>query len=138
MNPYSDDLRRRAVTAYERGEGSYAQIAERYEVCEATLRDWCRRHRQGSHAPLPHSGGPQPILSDEDRDHIVRTALDRNDATLTELGDDLFLQRGVRVGKTTIGNVLRERKITRKKRPGTRPSAKHRNGKPNEKPTNKK
>ena len=138
MNPYSDDLRRRAVMAYERGEGSYAQIAQRYEVCEATLRDWRRRHRQGSLVPLPHSGGPQPILSDKDRDHIVRTALDRNDATLTELGDDLFLQRGVRVSKSTICNILQERKITRKKRPGTRRSATRRNGKLSEKPTNKK
>ena len=138
MNSYSVDLRQRAVSAYERGEGSYAKIAERYEVCEDTLRDWCHRHRKGSLAPLPHNGGPQSILSDEDRDHIVKTALDRNDATLTELSDDLFAQRGVRVGKTTVGNVLQERDITRKKRPGTRPSVKRRNGKPNEKPTNKK
>jgi transposase len=138
MNPYSSDLRLRAVTAYERGEGSFIQIARRYEVCEDTLRDWCRRHRTGSLVPLPHSGGPQPILSDEDRDHIVRTALDRNDATLAELGDDLCLQRGVRVSKSTIGNVLQERGITRKKRPGAQPNAKRRNGTPSEKPTNKK
>jgi transposase len=138
MNPYSVDLRQRAVSAYERGEGSMPQIAERYEVCEATLRDWCRRHRADSLAPLPHSGGDRSILTDEDRDHIVKTALARNDATLTELGDDLAAQRGVRVTEKTIGVVLKERKITRKKRLATQPSAKRRNGKPSEKHTNKK
>jgi|HubBroStandDraft_1064217.scaffolds.fasta_scaffold242084_1 transposase len=138
MNPYSVDLRQRAVSAYERGEGSYVDIARRYEVCADTLRDWCSRYRKGSLAPLPHSGGDRSILTDEDRDHIVKTAMDRNDATLAELGDDLAAQRGVRVTEKTIGVVLQERKITRKKRPVTQPSAKPRNGKPSEKPTNKK
>ena len=139
MNPYSNDLRLRAVMAYDRREGSLAEIARRYEVCMDTLSDWCRRYRKtGSVAPLPHTGGSDAILNDEDRDHIVRSALDRNDATLADLSDDLFAQRGVRVGTTAIGNVLQKRKITRKKRHGMRPSVKRRNGKPNEKRTSEK
>lgn len=138
MNPYSVDLRQRAVSAYERGEGSIPQIAGRYEVCEATLRDWCRRHRGGSLAPLAHSGGDRSILTDEDREHIVKTALDQNDATLAELGDDLAAQRGVRVSDKTIGVVLKKHDVTRKKRRGTQPSARRRNGKPSEKHTKKK
>jgi transposase len=138
MNPYSVDLRQRAVTAYERGEGSYVEIARRYDVCADSLRDWCRRYRAGSLAPLPHSGGDRSILTDEDRDHIVKMALDRNDATLAELGDDLAAQRGVRVTEKTICVVLKERDVTRKKRRGTQPSARRRNGKPSEKSTKKK
>lgn len=126
--------------AYERGEGSLAEIAGRYEVSAETLGDWCRRHRKtGSVTPLTHTGGSgRAILNDEDRDHIVQSALDRNDATLEDLSNDLFAQRGVRVGTTAISNLLQKRKITRKKRRGTRPSAKRLSGKPNEKRTNEK
>jgi transposase len=139
MIPYSDDLRSRAIRAYERREGSMAQIAARYEISIDTFCDWWRRYSEtGSYLPLPHSGGSKPILSDEDRDHILQTALECNDATLEDLRDDLFAQRGVYVSTSTVSNVLQDGEITRKKRHGTRPSAKRWDGKPSATPTNKK
>ncbi len=116
MNPYSYDLRLRAVMAYERREGSLAEIARRYEVCENTLSDWCRRYRKtGSIVPLPHSGGSRAILSEEEREHIRRFALNHNDATLEAIRDNLAAQRHVLIGTSTISNVLQEDGITRKK-----------------------
>lgn len=140
MQSYSNDLRLRAVMAYERGEGSLADIARRYEINKDTLCDWCRRYRKsGSVAPLPHGGGATPILDKEDRKYVVQAVLDRNDATLAELIDELFAKRGVRVGTTTISNILLQDGLTRKKRRcGQQPSVKRRNGKPNGTPTSEK
>lgn len=136
MNPYSHDLRLRAVMAYERREGSLAELARRYEVNEDTLRGWCRRYRQtGSIAPLPHSGGSKATFKTEDRQYVLQRVAERNDATLAELSEELAVQRGVRVGTTTIGNLLREQDITRKKRPYEQPNAKPSDGKQNGKPT---
>lgn len=137
--PYSNDLRSRAISAYERGEGSMPEIAARYQISEKTFRDWWKRYRErGSYLPLPHSGGSNPILCDEDRDHILQTALEHNDATIEDLRDDLFAQREICVGASTVSNVLQDCEITRKKRHGMQPNAKRRNGKPSEKPTKKK
>ena len=55
---YSLDLRQRALGAVSRGEGTYQDIAARYEIGTATLPRWCRRqHERGNVAALPHGGG---------------------------------------------------------------------------------
>lgn len=139
MNPYSNDLRLRAVQAYERGEGSLLDLARRYEISKDTLRTWCRRYRKNATVtPLPHRGGSKSILNDEDRRHVIQSVAERNDATLEELSDDLFVQRGVRVGRTTISNIVLQHDLTLKKRRCVQPSAKCRNGKPSGKHTSKK
>jgi len=62
-NPYDLALRERAVTAYERGEGSYAQLAALFDVDHRTLERWVARWRDTqSVAPQPRGGGwPCPI-----------------------------------------------------------------------------
>ena len=44
-NPYSVALRKRSVMAYERGAGSYAQLAALFEVDHRTLERWVARWR---------------------------------------------------------------------------------------------
>ena len=44
-NPYDVALRKRAVMAYERGAGSYAQLAALFEVDHRTLERWVARWR---------------------------------------------------------------------------------------------
>jgi len=82
-NPYDVALRERAVTAYERGEGSYAQVAALFDVDHRTLERWVARWRDTrSVAPQPRGGGwPCPI------DVAVLRAVVRDgpDATVTEL-----------------------------------------------------
>lgn len=55
---YDVDLRRRAVLAYERGEGSYAQLATLFDLNPRTLERWVARWRVAySLEPLPRGGG---------------------------------------------------------------------------------
>jgi transposase-like protein len=62
-NPYDLALRERAVTAYERGDGSYARLAALFDVDHRTLERWVARWRDTQPlAPQPRGGGwPCPI-----------------------------------------------------------------------------
>ncbi len=54
----SADLRRHAVEAYERGEGSINAIAKRFDIGSSSLDRWLRRMRDtGSVERAPRSGG---------------------------------------------------------------------------------
>jgi transposase len=65
--PYSTELRDRVVRAYESGEGGYAAVGARFDLCAATVLRWVRLYRaQGDTAPLPKGGGtPSTITADE-------------------------------------------------------------------------
>jgi transposase len=57
-NPYDVALRQRAVLAYERGEGSYAQVAALFALHQRTLERWVARWRIAeSVEPQPRGGG---------------------------------------------------------------------------------
>lgn len=44
-NPYDRELRKRAVMAYERGEGSYMHVAALFDLNHRTLERWVARWR---------------------------------------------------------------------------------------------
>jgi transposase len=61
MKPYSNDLRRRIVEAYESGEHSLDDVATFFSVSKATMKNFARRNRlTGSADALPHAGGKKP------------------------------------------------------------------------------
>ncbi len=56
--PYDMALRERAVAAYERGDGTYAELATLFMLDHRTLERWVARLRAtGSVAPRPKGGG---------------------------------------------------------------------------------
>src|SRR2546423_5466710 len=82
-NPYDLALRERAVTAYERGDGSYAELAALFDVDHRTLERWVARWRDTeSLAPQPRGGGWSCPIDTTVLRAVVR---DGPDATVTEL-----------------------------------------------------
>ncbi len=58
MKACSNDLRRKIVSAHERGHRSQREIAELFGVSPATVRDFVRRKRaRGTPDVLPRGGG---------------------------------------------------------------------------------
>jgi len=54
---HSIELRTRVVDAYESGTGSYPEVAERFDVGEASVKRWVLlRRRGGDVAPTPKAG----------------------------------------------------------------------------------
>ncbi|HXG66323.1 MAG TPA: IS630 transposase-related protein [Blastocatellia bacterium] len=86
MKPYSNDLRRRIVDAYESGDHSLEGVAELFGVSLASVKNFVRRKREtGSSDALPHAGSQEPSLNQKPST-FVRDALSQsNDLTLKEL-----------------------------------------------------
>lgn len=97
-------FRERAVTVYERGDGSYAQLAATFGVDHRPLGRWVARWRDTRSAiPQPKAGGcPCPI------DVVILRAVvrDRPDATVTELCRE-YNRRVPRARRTTRSSCHR-------------------------------
>src|ERR1044071_3868287 len=86
MNPYSNDLRRRIVAAYESGDYSQEEIAELFGVCQKTVSNLVTRFLQtGSADQLPRGGGRQARLDEHAKDFIRQQIQQDNDITLAQL-----------------------------------------------------
>jgi transposase len=80
--PYPVELRERVVRAYEAGEGSFASVAEQFEIGEASVKRWVYLNRNcGSVLAKRKGGGTPSDISAEELDAIV-----------TRLGDPTALE----------------------------------------------
>ena len=115
---YSTDLRERTLVAYEAGEGSQAQVAERYRVGERTLSGWLKAAREeGRRGPKPRGGGRAPVGGASRA--LAELVAERNDATLNEYSDLLAGRAGVRHSPAALCRELKALGLAREKgRPG--------------------
>jgi transposase len=107
---YSMDLRKRVIAAWEKGDSTWPELAERFEVGLATVNRWisAQRHK-GTVEPEPHGGG-WAFLIDAERLALLRALVDEQpDRTLDELTDEFRKRAGVAVSPSTIGRALRLR-----------------------------
>ena len=103
MAAYSLDLRERIVGAVERQVGSKRKIADLFGVHESFIYKLLRQKReQGDIAPLPHGGGAQAKLSEEQRQVLPDLVSARSDATLDELRVQLKKRTRVEVSLSTV------------------------------------
>jgi transposase len=117
MQPYSLDLRWRIVEAYERGEGSVRDLAERFAVSPTTVESYLRRrHATGDVAPAPHRGGPARVLRRADERALRALVAEKNDRTDAEYAAQLAARTGRRVSRRTINRAWRRLGYTRKKK----------------------
>lgn len=110
----STDLRERAVAAYEAGEGSQRAVAARFQISQGSLSLWLKQKREtGSLEPKSPPGRERKLTAEQEL--LVTQLLERrNDLTLEELADELR-ERGVVVGRHTVGRTLRRLGWSRKK-----------------------
>ena len=63
MKPYSNDLRKKIIEAYQKKEGSLRKLAKRFSVSFSFVWRLVKRFRKsGSVVPKPHGGGLKPAL----------------------------------------------------------------------------
>jgi transposase len=127
--PYSLDLRQRVWRAYEEGEESQPEVAERFGVSASFVRDVVRRVREaGSPEAKPHGGGRAPALDEEGLEALVRAVSETPDATLEELAGELRRERRLEVSRSAVWRALEWLKLTRKKEGSPRQRERHRAG----------
>ena len=139
-SPLPDALRQRVVDAYLRKEGSYKDLAERFDVAPGSLEDWVRRFRRTGSVSAKKwvQRGPAPRLDVHDQQVLQQLVGDKNDLTLKELQGHLQ-QQGTDASLATIcRTLLHKLKLTRKKKISTPVSATVPTMKPSAKPSSKK
>lgn len=103
MGIATEDVRARAIEAYEAGNGTQADIARFYGVDISTFQRWLQRYRAtGRAAPLPRGHNPPSL----DEGHMVklRNLIEEDpDATLEQLREML----GVTCTLATVHNSSR-------------------------------
>lgn len=103
-DPHPIELRIRVVTAYESGAGSYPEIAARFDVGEASVKRWVRRHRRdGEVTPAPKRGGTPSVVTLADLEAVLATI---RDATAGELTAE-FNRRRTRRGRVHVSSIKR-------------------------------
>lgn len=117
MKPYSNDLRRNIVEAYESNEYSQAEVAELLGVSVATVKNFVHRQREtGSADALPPAGGREPILNDKARTFVRQLLNEKNDLTLDELCQRVERRHQKKVSRATMCRVVQALGWPRKKR----------------------
>jgi transposase len=120
MKPYSNDLRRKIVVAYENNNYSQSQVAQLFGVSPATVRNLVRRKREtGTTDALPHAGGKSPTLGDKERESVRLMVKADNDATLSELCHRVEQQHKKKISASIMCRLLQLLGLPRKKRLST-------------------
>ena len=120
---YSADLRERVLVAWERRDGTQAEIARRFSLALSTVENWLRQARvDGRRTAKPRAGGVPPRLDAEALAVLRALVLEDNAATLQEYADRLAARTGVRVSSPVLCRALQRLGLPRKKRHSARAS----------------
>ena len=126
MATLSIDLRERILSAYDRGDGTRLQIAERYDVSLGMVKKLLQQRRHtGDIAPRHHRSGRHPTITEEHKRHLERLVRDHSDMTLDELRSAI----GLKCSLTAIHKALIKIGLSYKKRHSTPPSTSARTSK---------
>ena len=115
MNPYSVDLRERVIAKVREGNTTQAELADAFDVSDATVENWWRQWREtGSLEPKPFAAGaPRTLKACE---AAIRAAVQQQpDATLQELCDTVEAQTGVQSSPSMMCRELQILNLPRKK-----------------------
>jgi transposase len=96
--PYSDDLRRRILQAYAQGEGTQAQLAQRFRVSLGYVEKIRgQQRRTGQMERVPHHPGRKPKFTEPIREQLRGWLRQQADSTLAELQERLAAEKHLRV-----------------------------------------
>ena len=120
----SVDLRERAVNAYENGEGTYQEIADRFCIGRTTLCDLVRLSRYANTLePIKDKRPRSDRKVDEAGEERLRALVTATpDATEKELVDAYNAGVEKPISRSTLGRILRVLGLSRKKRASGRSS----------------
>jgi len=126
MATLSIDLRERILAAYDRGDGTRLQIAERYDVSLGMVKKLLQQRRDtGDIAPRHSRSGRKPTITEKHKRHLERLVRDRCDMTLAELRSAI----GLTCSLTAIHKALIKIGLSYKKRRSALPSTSARTSK---------
>jgi transposase len=118
--PYSNDLRRKFLQSYDRGNASLREVAEQYGVSLGWAKKIsARRSRTGQTDLVAYRHGPQSRVTAEVQQWLRARVGAQADLTLGELQQSLVVEQQVQLSVARLWGVLQELGLRFKKKPST-------------------
>ena len=113
---YGDDLRRKFLSAYDAGEGTLEELAERFVVSVGWGKKIsAQRNRTGQAERVAHHPGRKPHAGAEAQQQVRVWIAAKPDLTLAEIQGKLRSQAAVRLSLPQIWRLLRKMGLRLKK-----------------------
>lgn len=114
--PYGDDLRRKFLSAYDEGESTLEELAERFLVSLGWAKKIsAQRNRTGQAERVAHRPGRKPHADSEAQQQVRNWIAAKPDLTLSEIQLKLRGEAGVRLSLPQIWHLLRRLGLRLKK-----------------------
>lgn len=114
--PYEDDLRRKFFAAYDAGEETLEELAERFLVSVGWAKKIsAQRNRTGQAERVPHHAGRKPKAGPEARQQVRAWIAAQPDLTLAEIQAKLRNEASVKLSLPQVWYLLRKMGLRLKK-----------------------
>src|SRR5258708_11281047 len=121
--PYGDDLRRKFLLAYDRGEDTLEQLADRFlESVGWAKKISAQRNRSGQAERVPHQARRKWRAGAEAQRHAMDWVASKPDLTLAQLQARLYNEAGISLSLGRVWHLLKKLGLRLKKSHFTRPS----------------
>ncbi len=116
MKAYSMDLRERVFAAWQAGEGTQREIAERFGVTARWIRHLISRYKQEGHIRPKQQGGYKPAAFDDSARAKLRLKVEHEpDLTLKQLQQWAKDELNIVCSFMAVDRALKKEKLTFKK-----------------------
>ena len=104
---YGDDLRRKFLIAYDAGEETLEELADRFLVCVGWAKKIsAQRNRTGQAERVPHQPGRKSRTNAETQRQVMDWVASKPDLTLAQLQARLFSDAGISLSLGRIWHLL--------------------------------
>lgn len=116
--PYSLDLRRRAVSACEEGEGTQLEIAQQFGIGLRTLKEWILLKKEtGNVQPKKHiHRGQLPVIGGKGLLFIKRIIENKPDILISDIQELYAKKFKIEVSQSMVSRALNKLNFRRKKK----------------------
>lgn len=110
------DLRQRVLAAYQKGEGSIRQLAERFSIGASSVWRLLKNVRVEGRIEANKSPGRRPLVGEKEKKIILKLIEANNETRLKDLCQGLKQKTGIEVSVVTMHKVCKRMKLTYKKK----------------------
>jgi len=114
--PYEDDLRRKFLLAYDRGEDTLEELADRFLVSVGWAKKIsAQRNRSGQAERVPHQAGRKWRAGAEAQRQVMDWVASKPDLTLAQLQARLYNEAGISLSLGRVWHLLKKLGLRLKK-----------------------
>lgn len=114
--PYSIDLRTKIFDAYQNGEGSYRDLAQRFNVSLSFIYSLFKLFKETKNIKPKHGGGKKPLIDEDGYCFIRKLVLSKPDITLQEICDEYEKNKKIKLSISVMCVALKKLNFNRKKK----------------------